>query len=69
MHQIERIMRRAKLCVERGEPLPLDLLVEADIYGLHLSIIEDDAVISLNAEKQKEEQYGTTVPKVHNKQR
>ena len=37
MHPRERILEMGKLYLDRGEPIPLDLLAEADKWGLSLS--------------------------------
>ena len=36
MHPRERILGIGKLCLSRGEPIPLDVLAEADRLGLSL---------------------------------
>jgi hypothetical protein len=41
MHPRERILEMGKLCLERGEPIPLDLLAEASELGLSLSDFDE----------------------------
>ena len=36
MHPRERLLGMARLLKERGEPIPLDMMVEADLLGLSL---------------------------------
>jgi len=41
MHPRERVLNLIALHQERGEPIPLDLLAEADRLGLSVSICDE----------------------------
>ena len=40
MHPRERVLGMARYYIERGEPIPLDLLVEADELGMSLTLLD-----------------------------
>lgn len=40
MHPRERLLGMARLLRERGEPIPLDMMVEADLMGLSLTVFD-----------------------------
>ena len=37
MHPRERVLEQARLCQLRGQPVPVDLLAEADALGISLT--------------------------------
>ncbi len=42
MHPRERLLGLARLLQERGEPIPLDMLAQAEELGLVLDTLEDN---------------------------
>jgi len=56
MHPRERILEMGKLCLERGEPIPLDLLAEAETWGLMLTDFDQPT-----PSHEGEEYYGSNI--------
>lgn len=42
MHPREFLLGKARLLLKRGEPIPLDMLAEAEQLGLVLDTLEDN---------------------------
>jgi hypothetical protein len=56
MHPRERILEMGKLCLERGEPIPVDLLAEAETWGLMLSDFDQPTFSHLG-----DDNYGSNI--------
>lgn len=50
MHPRERVLNRARLHLDKGEPLPLDLLVALDNFGLSLVNFDPHPPLDVNKE-------------------
>lgn len=50
MHPRERVLNRARLHLDKGEPLPLDLLVALDELGLSLVNFDHHPPLDVNKE-------------------
>lgn len=50
MHPRERVLNRARLHLDKGEPLPLDLLVALDNFGLSLVNFDHHPPLDVNKE-------------------
>ena len=59
MHPRERILEMGKLCLERGEPIPLTLLAEADEWGMSLADFEQPTFT--HDDLQGEDNYGASI--------
>jgi hypothetical protein len=56
MHPRERVLNRARLHLDRGEPLPLDLLVALDELGLSLVNFDHHPPLDVNKEISRHDQ-------------
>lgn len=55
MHPRERLLEMGKLYLERGEPIPTDLLAEAEGWGLMLTDFDQPTL------HQGDENYGESI--------
>ena len=60
MHPRERVLNRARLHLDKGEPIPLDLLVSLDELGLSLVHFDDHPPLNVNEEITRHEQCITS---------
>jgi len=53
MHPHERLLGMARLLQMRGEPIPLDMLAEADRLGLSLQLFDEPSTTQNDANLQE----------------
>ena len=46
MHPREKVLGKAKLLLEKGQPIPVDLLAQADELGIDLTVLQEPNIIT-----------------------
>ena len=69
MHPREKVLGKAKLLRQQNQPIPLDLLAEADSLGISLEVLGENTNLINLTEEGEFEYVNETEDDIHNSQR
>ena len=67
MHPRERVLGLARLAVMQGEPIPVDVIAQAEALGIYASTLGQPSTPTLEQLRaEKEKSIGNSIIKIHN---